>query len=111
MNTVGWHRLSSDPIGSEGGRIVSDEEHDLGARISLEEQCGQIPFAITCGIYGWMLHTRYFSDGQKARDAYAQMKRELEDIVDQIPTNGDTNVEYGIALVTDQVEAFVARNQ
>ena len=52
-------------IGSEEGIIVHDEEHSLGARISLERDTIVAPFAITCGIYGWMLHTRYFSSRTK----------------------------------------------
>jgi hypothetical protein len=44
--------------GSEEGTIVRDQEHPLGARISLERDCRVAPFAITFGIYGWMLHTR-----------------------------------------------------
>ena len=33
--------------GSEGGKILLDEEHDAGARITLE-QGPKIPFSITC---------------------------------------------------------------
>jgi hypothetical protein len=48
--------------GSEGGTIVLDEEHGLGARITLEKDGAIAPFTITCGIYGWMAHTRFFSN-------------------------------------------------
>jgi len=34
---------------SEGGQILLDEEHDAGARMTLERG-EQIPFSITCGI-------------------------------------------------------------
>jgi hypothetical protein len=43
--------------GSEDGTITRDEEEDLrGARIT-----PTAPFAITCGVSGWMVHTRFFS--------------------------------------------------
>ena len=42
--------------GSEGGVILRDELHPHGARITLEQT--STGFAITCGIYGWMVHTR-----------------------------------------------------
>jgi len=48
--------------GSEGGVIVRDEEHALGARITLETGCGIAPYAITCGIYGWMMHTCFLEE-------------------------------------------------
>jgi hypothetical protein len=57
-----WHSFENGgtlgQAGSEEGTILRDEEHPLGARISLERDCRVAPFAITCGIYGWMLHTR-----------------------------------------------------
>jgi hypothetical protein len=60
--------------GSERGVIVRDEEHSLGARITLERN-GQIaPYAITCGIYGWMVHTRFFGLESDACNQYDLMK-------------------------------------
>lgn len=46
--------------GSEDGTIVRDEECDGFSRITLERETPHVPFAITCGIYGWMVHTRFF---------------------------------------------------
>src|SRR5690606_34632404 len=42
--------------GSEGGIIIEDLENIDGARITLEKDCGNIPFAVTLGIYGLMFH-------------------------------------------------------
>jgi hypothetical protein len=64
--------------GSEDGTIVLDDEHADGARITLEAKGASAPFAITCGIYGLMLHTAFFSDRQKADAAFVNMKNELE---------------------------------
>jgi hypothetical protein len=47
--------------GSEGGKIIEDFENIDGARITLEKDCGNIPFAVTLGIYGLMLHTHFDS--------------------------------------------------
>ena len=45
--------------GTEEGVIVRDEQHDGGARITLERDCRNIPFAVTCAIQGWFVHTQY----------------------------------------------------
>ena len=73
-----WHRfengLTLGQTGSEEGTIMRDEEYSLGARITLERECRSAPFAITCGIYGWMLHTRYFGSQYEAETQYEAMK-------------------------------------
>jgi hypothetical protein len=68
--------------GSEGGVIRRDEECPNGARITLEEgTLMQVPFAITCGVYGWLVHTRFIADQPTAENAYDNMKLGLEDIL------------------------------
>jgi hypothetical protein len=44
-------------IGNEGGEIIIDQEHIGGARLTLEQSCLRARYAITCGIYGWMVHS------------------------------------------------------
>ena len=56
---------------------MRDEEYSLGARISLERDCRAAPFAITCGIYGWLMHTRFFSSKYEAEMQYEGMKSAL----------------------------------
>ena len=48
---------STEEWASEGGVILRELEHPDGARIALERGGAVSPFAITCGIYGWMVHT------------------------------------------------------
>jgi len=68
--------------GSEQGRIVRDEEHPIGARITLEEAVplgvavreGVNAWAITCGGYGALVHTRFFGSRRAAESAYDEMK-------------------------------------
>ena len=68
---------TSGTTGSEGGVILRDEEHEAGARITLEE-CGHPPFAITCGIYGVMVHTALVATEIEANDVYDAMKADIE---------------------------------
>ncbi len=64
--------------GSEDGTVVLDEEHPAGTRITLEKQTAhRVPWAITCGVYGWMVHTRFFDDEASARTELTAMKRDL----------------------------------
>jgi hypothetical protein len=41
--------------GAKAEKVIFDQEHELGARITLERNTRAAPFAITCGIYGWMV--------------------------------------------------------
>lgn len=94
--------------GSEEGIIISDEEFN-GARITLEKECRHIPFAITCGIDGWMVHTCYFSEHDKAEKQYKLIKGELEKIVNQIPNEGDLNKKEKIELVNKLIKNFIIK--
>ncbi len=68
--------------GSESGVILSNEETKGGARITLERDCWSSPFAITCGVYGVMVHTSFFTSLEDARNDYGEMKAELERLLD-----------------------------
>ena len=98
-----------DEIGTDGGTIVADDEHEHGARITLEQGGIPAPFSITCGIYGWMVHTRMFSSLDEARPAYDAMKPGLSEIVDLIPLRADPAVEEKTAHVVAAITAFVGR--
>ena len=69
--------------GTEDGVIVADDEHSAGARITLERDCRIATFAITCGIYGAMVHTRFFNDETHATQQFDEMKAALADICEQ----------------------------
>lgn len=66
--------------GSERGRILLDEEHPAGARITLERD-GHTPFGITCGIYGCFMHTAFASTEGEAMTKYEAMKARLGELV------------------------------
>jgi hypothetical protein len=95
--------------GSEDGIIIVDDEHPAGARITLERDCRSggrvpIPFAITCGIYGSMVHTRYFADGTQARSEFDAMKNALARIVEQAMPDG--SAADPTAALTDFVKHY-----
>lgn len=68
-------------LGSEAGVIVRDVEHSMGARMTIERTARAAPYAITCGIYGAMAHTRFFADETQAQQQFEMMKRALEEIL------------------------------
>jgi hypothetical protein len=82
-----WHPFDNGTTlgkrGSESGETICDEEHVAGARITLEQDTTIAPFAITCGIYGWMLHTRFFATENEAVAEYEKMKASLSEIIER----------------------------
>jgi hypothetical protein len=92
--------------GSEGGIIVRDEEHIGGARITLERD-GHAPYAITCGIYDWMVHTRFFDAESKAQTEYESMRAELDRIIAAIPLAADQDVRAKVGAVSRSLEEFI----
>lgn len=93
--------------GSEDGVVVRDDEHKLGARITLEQECRHAPFAITCGIYGWMFHTRYVSS--RAEPEYESMLAGLADVLCLIPFADDPDADAKCQRVSHAIQQFVAR--
>ena len=76
-----WKNLyMAGNVGSEGGEILSDEEYKNACRITLEK-CEKY-YAITCGVYGAMVHTA-FSDVNHYQKKYEAMKRDLQDFIDK----------------------------
>lgn len=77
--------------GSEGGVILDDEEYNEECRIT-RERCERYD-AITCGVYGDMVHTA-FSDFDKSKEMYDNMKTELQKFIDNWTDNGDARSEF-----------------
>lgn len=101
---------STPEAGSKGGAIMLDEEHDYGARITLERDARVAPFAITCGIYGWMVHTRYFRLESDARLAFYEMKRDLDEIMNSIPLDADPEKDRKMRTVMRALSDFVDKH-
>ncbi len=109
MNNVWTPYADGETInqeGTEGGHIIRDDEHIDGARITLEQQCRMAPFAITCGIYGWMVHSCFYADQMTAEDEYAQMQQGIEHILSLIPRDDDPDLENRLDKVEDAVASF-----
>jgi hypothetical protein len=95
--------------GSEEGTIVLDEEHIDGARITLERDSRTAPAAITCGIYGWMVHTRFFADESEARAQYGLMKSGLQNLLRVIPNELGSEVEINSDEAERACQLFLQR--
>ncbi len=95
--------------GSENGIVMRDEEYPGCARITLERNSITAPFAITCGLYGWVVHTRFISTEDNAQEAFREMGTELDRIVDLVPD--DANFDRLESTVTNAIRDFVERFQ
>jgi hypothetical protein len=95
---LGWSDFENGKTigtkGSESGTIVLDIENSNGARITLEKECGSIPFAITIGIYGLMFHTHFESELEKANEYVAETKYRVNKIFDLYDVPDDKREEY-----------------
>ena len=110
---MGWYAFdqgkSVGQYGSENGTILRDDEHSEGARITLERGGLTAPFSITCGIYGWMVHTRFFSAESEADSAFESMRDELTRILASIPLTTDPDVDAKTQAVRQSLSEFVER--
>ena len=89
--------------GSEGGVIIRDEECPDGARITLEQETHmQVPFAITCGVYGWLVHTRFIADQPTAEQTYENMKLGLEDILTLLSSDDADVIDTAVQDFTER---------
>ena len=79
----------------------------LRYRISLERGGAIAPFAITCGIYGWMMHTRFFAAEAQAGAAYDAMKADLAAIMEALPLKGEAEEAAKTSASMASIGAFV----
>ena len=109
MPACDWHPSENGATlgetGSEEGIVVRDEEHSLGARITLEREARIAPFAITCGIYGWMMHTRFFGTEAEAEAQYDLMKRGMSALLEKAEQAAD--IDGGRQVLMEGVSKFV----
>lgn len=101
--------LSVGTTGSEGGTIVVDEEHEVGARITLEHGGTTAPFSITCGIYGWLMHIRFFDDRRVCQREFFQMKLAVAEILALFPDQSDSERDRKMWEVIAALEDFIER--
>ncbi len=80
--------------GSEAGTIVLDEAFGEHARLTIERGGHTAPFSITCGVFGWMVHTRFFSTEAEARNACTEMQEAIGEMVAAL----DSEIDEGSAI-------------
>jgi hypothetical protein len=95
-------------VGSEGGTIIVDESFDHGARITLERSTRLAPFAITCGVSGWLVHTRFFEKEAEARSQCDTMKVALARMAEMARSLGDVRPS-DTAMIGRLCEEFVEK--
>lgn len=79
-----WDNIyKPNSIGSEGGTIIADEEYKESCRITLE-RCERYD-AITCGVYGCMMHTA-FCNKSHSQEVFDNMKKDLQEFIDKDTT-------------------------
>jgi hypothetical protein len=96
-------------IGSEKGVIIKDEELQDSARITLAENCETAPFAISCGVYGGMVHTRFCNSKDEALRYFELTKNALGDIVTSLPIQNGPESKNALQTITEKISSFVDR--
>jgi hypothetical protein len=110
MRATNWQQLSIDnrsgELGSEGGVIISDEIYNNQARITLERSARLAAFAITCGLSGWLVHTRFFESEAEAGTQLDAMKAALTRLADAVKPAVAMTPD-GVALLARLCQEFV----
>ena len=88
--------------GSEGSVIVRDEEHPLGARMTIKR--GKDFVSVSCNISGKIDHTRFFKEMRAAESEYASMQKEMEKVLKAISSAKNADIK-----VWETISGFVAR--
>jgi hypothetical protein len=83
-------------VGAEGGVILRDEEHEAGARVTLKR--GSSYVSVSCNVYGWMDHTRFFGSVTEAQREYILMKSSLGNMVENVLLAGKSDLKMWEAI-------------
>lgn len=87
---------------AEGGLIMRDEEHSGGARITFKRGSGYI--SVSCNLYGWVDHTRFFGTAADAQREYVALKAALTSVLGVINTDGVKDIK-----IWEAISEFVRR--
>jgi hypothetical protein len=96
------HGRSIGVRGSEGSKIIRDEEHPLGARMTIKQ--GQDYVSVSCNISGKIDHTRFFREMSAAECEYSIMKKELVNVMNAVSSARAADIK-----VWEAISGFVAR--
>ena len=82
--------------GAEGGVILCDEAHKHGGRMTLKR--GKNFISVSCHIYGWLDHTRFFNVLTEAQREYVMMRGVLGSIMDESLSADASNIKMWEAI-------------
>lgn len=83
-------------VSAEGGVILRDEEHARGGRVTLKQ--GKTFISVSCHIYGWMDHTRFFYSLGEAQREYIIMRTLLGSMIENILSAGADEIKMWEAI-------------
>lgn len=95
--------------GPQDGTIMRDEEHPRGARLTLERDSPDAPYAITALVYGLGDHVRFIADEPTAQHACDEMRAALGAILALLPLEDDPDYGARFDAATDALAAFAER--
>jgi hypothetical protein len=81
---------------AEGGVILRDEVHASGARVTLKR--GSSHISVSCNVYGWIDHTRFFTTITEAQREYTLMKSSVGNMVENILSAGKSDLKMWEAI-------------
>jgi hypothetical protein len=88
--------------GSEGSVIIRDEEHPLGARMTIKQ--GHDYVSVSCSISGKIDHTRFFKEMRAAEQEYSTMQKEMTRVISAISSAKAADIK-----VWEAISDFVTR--
>jgi hypothetical protein len=83
-------------VGAEGGVILLDEEHGSGGRMTLKQ--GKTFISVSCHIYGWIDHTRFFNSVSDAKREHAHMQSSMTHMLEDILAAGAGEIKMWEAI-------------
>lgn len=85
-------------ISAEGGVILVDEEHESGGRMTLKQ--GKTFLSVSCHIYGWIDHTRFFHSLSEAKREYILMQKFMTHMLQDILAEGADEIKMWEAIAS-----------
>lgn len=95
--------------GSEGGTISWDEQYDGAVRLTLEEDESRSFYALTCGVAGWLVHTRFFGSRDEAIAAFEEMRPALVELRSRLPQENPRSSREASRAGGELLAAFLGR--
>lgn len=86
-----------------GDVILYDEEHHLGARITLRR--GKNFISVSCNFYGWVDHTRFFNALSEAEREYRAMKTAIAAMMEPLKSAASNKLK-GWEAISEFVRRF-----